>query len=126
MSKALLKNYRQSPRKVRLVADMVRGMPVEEALQRLEFTPKRAAREMAKVIRSAQANARQHGVAGDNMTVAEVRVDEGPTLFRIRPRAQGRAFRIRKRTSHIFVNLKDAHESVSEAQTGSGAASSSK
>jgi len=105
MAQALLKTYRQSPRKVRLVADLVRGVSVEEALNRLRFSDKRAAEQVAKVIVSALANAKDIGQDRSELRVAEIRVDEGPTLQRSRPRAQGRAFPIRKRTSHIFVRL---------------------
>jgi len=101
---AKAKFVRISPRKVRLVADAVRGMKVEEALNKLKFTPKKAAGLMAKVIHSAAANATQNSsVDVDKLYVKVAFVDGGPSLKRWRPRAMGRAFSIRKRTSHITV-----------------------
>jgi len=98
-----------SPRKARLVADLVRGKGVEEAVHILSLTPKKAAPLIQKTILAAVANARQDeesvGVADEDFVVQEIRVDEGPTHKRIRPRAQGRAFRVRKRTSHISVTV---------------------
>lgn len=93
-----------SPQKARLVADQVRGLPVAQALQILEFSPKKAARVIKKVLESAIANAEHNdGADIDELTVSRVFVDEGPMYKRIRPRAKGRANRIRKRTSHITV-----------------------
>jgi large subunit ribosomal protein L22 len=96
-----------SARKARLVADLVRGKDVEEAVHILSLTPKKAAPMIQKTILAAVANARQDdeavGIADEDFVVKDIRVDEGPTHKRIRPRAQGRAFRIRKRTSHISV-----------------------
>jgi len=104
--KATLKNYRQSPRKVRLVADLVRGKRADESLLTLEFTPKRASEVVAKLIESAVANAvNNDNKKIENLFVTEITVDEGFTLKRFRPRARGRANRIRKRTSHITVTL---------------------
>ncbi len=105
MSKALLKNYRQSPRKVRLVADMIRGKSVEESLHILSFVDKNAASAVKGVLASALANAVDRGEDTSNLIVSSIRVDEGFTLYRMMPRAQGRAFRIRKRTSHIAIEL---------------------
>lgn len=106
MSEAKLSNYRQSPRKVRLVADLVRGKSVQNAVTTLMYTPKRAAKVVKKVIESAVANAK-HNEGADERTlfVDEIRVDEGFTLKRHKPRARGRAFGIKKRTSHIMVKL---------------------
>ncbi len=96
-----------SARKARLVADLVRGKGVEEAVHILSLTPKKAAPMIQKTILAAVANARQGeelpGADEQDFIVREIRIDEGPTQKRIRPRAQGRAFRIRKRTSHISV-----------------------
>lgn len=104
--KAILKNYRQSPRKVRLVADLVRGKRADESLLTLEFTPKRASETISKLIKSAVANAvNNDNKKPENLFVSEITVDEGLTLKRFRPRARGRAARIRKRTSHITVTL---------------------
>ena len=108
MSEARLSNYRQSPRKVRLLADLVRGRKVSEALSILDFTTKRAALPMKKLIASAQANAvNNDGADKENLVIVEIRVDEGFTLKRHRPRARGRAFPIRKRTSHVYVHLEE-------------------
>ena len=97
-----------SARKARLVADLVRGKDVEEAVHLLSLTPKKAASMIQKTILAAVANARlsadEAATTGDeDFVIREIRVDEGPTQKRIRPRAQGRAYRIRKRTSHISV-----------------------
>jgi large subunit ribosomal protein L22 len=97
-----------APRKVRLVADLVRGRPVEEALQTLRFAPKAASRPLKKLVESAVANAENnHGLDIDTLWVSEILVNEGPTLKRFRPRAQGRAFPIHKRTSHVSVVLEE-------------------
>ena len=98
-----------SARKARLVADLVRGQSVEQALHTLGLTPKKASPMIQKTILSAVANARQSedGVLNeDGLVVSEIRIDEGPTHKRIRPRAQGRAYRVRKRTSHIKVTVR--------------------
>lgn len=103
--KASLKNYRQSPRKVRLVADLVKGKTVPAALRELSLLPKRAAAPVKKLIESAVANAKNAGIEADNLVVENATVDEGITLKRFRPRAFGRATMIRKRTSHIDITL---------------------
>ncbi len=104
--KASLKNYRQSPRKVRLVADLVRGKTVNQALLELEYLPKRASEVMTKLIASATANAENNfKVSKDDLVVKEISVDQGITLKRYRPRARGVAKRINKRTSNISLNL---------------------
>lgn len=103
--KAVLKNYRQSPRKVRLVADLVRGKTVQEALTALQFVDKRAAHPFAKVIASAKANAEQSMASADALIIKKVSVDKGATLKRFIPRARGSASRINKRNSHITVEL---------------------
>lgn len=103
--KATLKNYRQSPRKVRLVTDMVKGKTLTEALTLLTFKVKRAAEPIHKLIRSAAANAEQAGENPDTLIVKNITVDEGVTLHRVMPRAMGRASAIRKRSSHITVIL---------------------
>jgi large subunit ribosomal protein L22 len=94
------------PRKVRQVADLVRGLNVEEALEILKFTPRVAAEPMSKTIRSAMhnmVNKKGGTVEAEDIFIKSIQVDEGRTLYRIRPRAQGRAYRIRKRSSHIMV-----------------------
>jgi len=103
---AKLKYARLSPQKTRLVVDMVRGKAVQEALNILKFSPQRPADVVAKLVRSAVANAEQKGVSDvDRLFVKTVTVDQGPALKRFMPRAQGRATRIRKPTSHITVVL---------------------
>ncbi|OBJ83761.1 50S ribosomal protein L22 [Mycobacterium asiaticum] len=95
---------RVSPRKARRVIDLVRGKSVTDALDILRWAPQAASEPVAKVIASAAANAQNNnGLDPSTLVVATVYADEGPTAKRIRPRAQGRAFRIRKRTSHITV-----------------------
>jgi len=103
--KAILKNYRQSPRKVRLLADLVRGKKVADALATLQFLDKRAAGPFAKVIQSAVANAKNEGKNLDKLFVKKVAVDKGSVLKRSMPRARGSASRINKRNSHISVEL---------------------
>ena len=103
---AKLKYARLSPQKTRLVVDMVRGKGVQEALNILKFSPQKPADIVAKLVRSAIANAEQKGVGDlDRLYVKSITVDQGPVLKRFMPRAQGRATRIRKPTSHIFVIL---------------------
>jgi len=103
---AKLKFARLSPQKTRLVVDLVRGMAVQEALNILKFSPQRPADIVAKVMRSAVANAEQKGISDvDRLFVKAVFVDQGPVLKRFMPRAQGRATKIRKPTSHITVVL---------------------
>ena len=104
--RAVAKHVRISPYKVRVVLDIVRGKSVREAVAILENTPKSASESVKKVIMSAAANAEHNlGMNRDNLYVAACYADQGPTLKRVMPRAQGRAFRILKRTSHITVVL---------------------
>jgi len=104
--KAVAKWVRTSPRKARLVVEHIRGRPVPEARTVLAFTPRAAAREVEKVLRSAVANAEaNHDLDGDELVVSAVYVDEGPVLKRFRARARGRAARIHKPTCHITVKL---------------------
>ncbi len=104
---------RQSPYKVRRVLDLIRGLPVEEAERVLEFTSRAAAEPIRKVLRSAVANAEHnHALDAEELFVAEAFADEGPTLRRVRPRARGRATRIRKRTSHITVAVAERAREV--------------
>jgi len=103
---AKLRYARISPQKARLVADQVRGAPVEKALQLLMLSNKKAADIIKKVVESAVANAEHNeGADIDILKVSAISVDEGPTLKRIKPRAKGRADRILKRTSHINVTV---------------------
>lgn len=110
-SKAIAKFQRVSPRKARLVAKNVTGLGVEEALNILRFTPNKPAGILFGVMKSALANASQlGGVDVDAMVVKEIVVNEGPSWKRFMPRAQGRATKIKKRTSHITVILAEGQE----------------
>jgi large subunit ribosomal protein L22 len=103
---AKLSHARISPQKARLVADLVRGMPVERALETLTFSPKKAAHIVRKVLESAIANAEHNaGADVDELKVAKIYVNEGPVLKRFEARAKGRGNRIQKRTSHITVTV---------------------
>ncbi|MBK5935587.1 MAG: 50S ribosomal protein L22 [Halorhodospira halophila] len=103
-TQAKLRFSRVSPQKARLVADQIRGLPVDDALRTLEYSPRKAAEIVRKVLESAVANAEHNdGADIDELRVARIMVDEGPTMKRIQPRAKGRANRILKRTSHITV-----------------------
>jgi large subunit ribosomal protein L22 len=105
-ARAVAKYIRMSPRKVRLVMDLVRGRDVNEALTLLRFTPKAAAKVVAKAIASAAANAEEaYGLPADELYVAQITADEGPTLKRGRAGARGRYKPILKRSSHITVVL---------------------
>ena len=105
---AKAKWVRTSPRKVRLVAQTLRNLPVSEALVACSFMPKAAARDVAKVIRSAQANAENNfNLVKDDLVIKEIRVEPGPMLKRGQPRAMGRLFSIFKRTSHITAVVED-------------------
>jgi large subunit ribosomal protein L22 len=109
---ATAKYVRVSARKARLVTDLIVGRPVEEAAAILRFLPNAAARDVAKVLRSATANAENNfNLTADELHVESAVANEGPTLKRIRPRAQGRAFQILKRTSHITVSVADRGDS---------------
>jgi len=104
--KAELKNYRQSPRKVRLVADVIRGKRVPQAILELQFLGKRAALPFEKLVNSAVANATHNNKASvDDLIVKNVSVTKGPTLKRVKPRSRGMANRINKRTSILKVEL---------------------
>ena len=111
--RAQAKYVRQSPYKVRRVLDLVRGLPVQEAEDVLRLASRGAPEPITKVLKSAVANA-EHNYAldADDLVVAEAYADEGPTLKRYRPRARGRATRIRKRTSHITIVVSDMNEEV--------------
>jgi len=107
-TQAVLKFVRLSPLKARLVADLVRGRKVDDALNVLKFSNQRAAGIIKKVLESAIANAENNnGADVDELKISEIFVDEGPTMKRIRPRAKGRADRILKRTSHITIRVAD-------------------
>jgi len=105
-TRAKLRNVRLSPQKARLVVDMVRGKGIQDALNILQFSPQKTAPVLSKLLKSAVANAEQKGISDvDQLFVKTVMVDQGPVLRRFMPRAQGRASRIRKPTSHITVVL---------------------
>ncbi|HHT42975.1 MAG TPA: 50S ribosomal protein L22 [Firmicutes bacterium] len=107
-ARAVARHIRISPRKARQVIDLIRGKDVEEALAILRFMPKGGSPVVEKTLRSAMANAENNlDMDVDSLYVAECYVDQGPTLKRIRPRARGMADRIRKRTSHITVILRE-------------------
>ena len=105
---ATLKFARISSRKVKIVADLIRGKDVDEALAIVKFTPKAASEIIEKLLKSAIANAENnHQMKQENLYVAEIYANQGPTLKRIRPAAKGSAVRIRKRTSHITIVLRE-------------------
>jgi len=113
---------RTAPMKCRRVIDLVRGLDVQEALDILRFAPQSASEPVAKVLASAVANA-EHNKSLDrrDLFVSQAYVDEGPTLKRFRPRAQGRAFRIRKRTSHITIVVEAAAPAAAAPKKKAGA-----
>lgn len=110
---AKLNNFRVSTRRARLLADQIRGQQVEQALALLDLSDRRFAKPLAKLVRSAIANAEvrnereKAGIDVDNLVISKITVDEGPSLWRIRPRAQGRANWIQKRTSHVHLELEE-------------------
>ena len=107
-ARAYLRYVRIAPRKVQIVLDLIRNQTVDKAMAILKHTPKAACEPLAKLLKSAIANAENnHNMNKDDLYVSECFVCPGPTLKRIRPRAQGRAFRVLKRTSHITLVLKE-------------------
>jgi large subunit ribosomal protein L22 len=110
-ARAVARYVRVSPRKARLVVDLIRGKSIDDARAILRFSPRAAAEVVEKVLNSAVANAEKNlHINADTLLVGTTFVDEGPTLKRIQPRAMGRAFRINKRTSHITVVVKQREE----------------
>ena len=107
---AKAKYIRGSARKSRLVIDQIRGLPVGRALEILEFSPKRAAHHVKECLKSAIANAQEKDtmVDPDDLVISRATVDQGPAMKRIRPRAMGRAFRVKKRFNHITIELDSA------------------
>jgi large subunit ribosomal protein L22 len=103
--KAFLKNYRQSPRKVRLIADLIKGKGVAEALAELDFLTKRGSLPIKKLLMSAVANAKQAGLEMENLFIKELSVDKGIVMKRMMPAAMGTGHRINKRTSHVSLLL---------------------
>ncbi|HXL02171.1 MAG TPA: 50S ribosomal protein L22 [Candidatus Atribacteria bacterium] len=109
--KATAKYLRISPRKARQVVDLIRGKSAQEALATLQFIPKKSARMVYKVLKSAVANAENnYNMDVDQLVVSQAFVDQGPTSKRVRPRAMGRGYLIRKRTSHITVAVSEKEE----------------
>ena len=107
-AKAELRFARISARKVKIVADLVRGKKVDEALAIIKFTPKASSEILEKLLKSAIANAENnHGMTHDKLYISEIYANQGPTLKRIRPAAKGSAVRIRKRTSHVTIKLRE-------------------
>jgi len=110
-AKAVLNNVRHTPQKARRVVDLIRGMRADEALNVLKFAPQAAGQDVYTLLNSAVANAKQKNPAlrdASELWVVEALVDEGVTMKRFRPRAQGRGFRINKRSSHITVVVADS------------------
>jgi large subunit ribosomal protein L22 len=125
---ATLRYLKASPQKVRLVADLVRGKKVEEALQILRFTKKVSAKDLEKLLRSAIANAEDKGtnVDVDDLIVSKIYVNEGPREKRVQPAPMGRAYRIQKRKAHITVHVSDEVKAVNERSGGKGRARAAK
>lgn len=121
LATARMYNLRKSPHKLRLLADLVRGKRVEEALTLLKFNKKLNAEYLEQLIRSAVANLEQKEGANydpDRLFISKLLVDEGPTMYRFRAMSMGRAGRIRKRTSHILVELGQPVDKLSQAKSG--------
>ena len=112
--KAFLKNYRQSPRKVRLVANLVKGKKVDEALVEMDFLAKRASLPIQKLLLSAISNAKNMGIEKENLFIKELRVDKGIVMKRMMPAAMGSGHKINKRTSHITLVLAEKVIQVKE------------
>jgi large subunit ribosomal protein L22 len=120
---ATLKYLKASPQKVRLVADLVRGKKVEEALAILRFTRKATAKDLEKLLRSAIANAENNQDADvDDLVVSKIYVNEGPREKRIQPAPMGRAYQIQKRKAHVTVHVSDEVKAVNERSGGKGRA----
>ena len=117
---ALARHVRMSPQKARLVMDLIRGQRAQEALQTLRYTPKRAAKHIEKVLRSAISNAEQKAEESgspldvDELYVSHCFVNEGPRWKRLRPAPMGRAFRYQKRTAHLWVGVAEHHTAAAE------------
>ena len=107
-ARAYLRNARIAPRKVQIVLDLIRNKPAKQALAILKYTPKAACEPVEKLLKSAIANAENnHTMDANSLYVAECFVGQGPTMKRVRPRAQGRAYRVLKRTSNITIVVKE-------------------
>jgi len=121
---ATLRYLKASPQKVRLVADMIRGKKVDEALSILRFMKKHSAKDLEKLVRSAVANAEntENGVDSDDLVVSRIYVNEGPREKRIQPAPMGRAYRIQKRKAHVTVHVSDDVKAVNQRSGGTAAA----
>jgi large subunit ribosomal protein L22 len=121
---ATLRYLKASPQKVRLVADLVRGKKVEEALNILRFTRKAVAKDLEKLVRSAVANAENKEASADvdDLVVSKIYVNEGPREKRILPAPMGRAYQIQKRKAHVTVHVSDEVKAVNERSGGKGRA----
>ena len=119
---ATLKYLKASPQKVRLVVDLLRGKKVEEALQILRFTNRPVAKDLAKLVRSAVANAenKDTNVDTDELVVSKIYVNEGPREKRVQPAPMGRAYRVQKRKAHVTVHVSDEVKAVNERSGGKG------
>ena len=117
---ATLRYLKASPQKVRLVADLVRGKKVDEALSILRFTRKSCAKDLEKLLRSAIANAenKETSVDTDDLVVSKIYVNEGPREKRVQPAPMGRAYRIKKRKAHVTVHVSDEVKAVNERSGG--------
>lgn len=126
-ARAVARHVRVSPMKARRVVDLVRGLPAKEALTVLQFAPQAASEQVYKVLASAVANAENNErLDAESLLVAAAYVDEGPTLKRFRPRAQGRAYRIRKRTCHITIEVESVVLNASGRRTKAAPAKAAK
>ena len=115
---AKARNVRTSPRKARLVIDVIRGKRVDDALAMLKFTPNKAARLIEKVVQSAAANAENNfGMDGKNLKIALAMVDGGPLMKRLRYAPQGRGYRMLKRLSHITIGVEECQPKIAKAKT---------
>ncbi len=111
--KAIHRYADMSPRKIRLVADLIRGRPADEAIELLRFLPNKSARLVEQVLKSALGNAEDRGARNiEELVIAESRVDGGPIMKRIQPRARGTAYPIKRRYAHIHVTLSDGEETT--------------
>ena len=121
---ATLRYLKASPQKVRLVADLVRGKKVEEALNILRFTKKTVARDLEKLLRSAVANAenKENAPDVDELVVSKIYVNEGPREKRVQPAPMGRAYQVQKRKAHVTVHVSDEVKAVNERSGGKGRA----
>ena len=117
---AQARHIRMTAMKVRRVVNEIRGLPVEDALTYLRFAPQAAAEPVYKAVASAAANARNNKQLNGELVIAAAYVDEGPTLKRFRPRAQGRAYRIRKRSSHITIVVEQKPQTATAAGSKKG------